>query len=199
MGFHPLDLLLVYFVHHHFGFRWNKTLVDRFGYRFVNRALPSDSTGIFLVDSFLRNANGIARNLLIWSGNVRPLTVQHRMRRPSLSHHASYPALKFTNFGPLHPDTVYRDTLDWIDTLCNRGPYDADPGCSNGSYPQSSAMLDGGMFVVECPDSSCLTVPAAVHLVVKLDHDTVAMTRSLFCGENLLSQPLRNRRTQITD
>ncbi len=60
-------------------------------------------------------------------------------------------------------------------------------------------MLDSGTVVVEYPDAGCLTVTTPVHLVVKLDYDMIALTRPLFCRENLLSKPLRDRRTQIPD
>ena len=58
-------------------------------------------------------------------------------------------------------------------------------------------MLDGGTFIVERPDTSCLAIPTTVHLVVKLDHNMVALARALLRSENLLSKPVRDRRTQI--
>ena len=60
-------------------------------------------------------------------------------------------------------------------------------------------MLDGGTVVVEYPDAGCLTVTTAIHFVVKLDHDMIALTRPLFCRENLLSKPFRDRRTKISN
>ena len=60
-------------------------------------------------------------------------------------------------------------------------------------------MVERRTTFVQEAGSGCLSIPTAVHLVVKLDYDMVALARAFLGSEHSASKLLRNGRPQVTE